>query len=83
MDVVISDQGRGVLPLRGRGSDRAQALPHSTAMYAIAEKCVSWRLIELDEVVVALEARPSKTATRHARIFDAGVGGWMNEQTKE
>ena len=26
--------------MRGRGSDRAQALPHSMAIYAIAEKCV-------------------------------------------
>jgi hypothetical protein len=40
VDVVISDEGRGVIPLRGRGNDRARALPHSTAMHAIAEKCV-------------------------------------------
>jgi hypothetical protein len=38
--VVIWDEGRGVIPLRGRGSDRARALPHSTVMHAIAEKCV-------------------------------------------
>jgi len=31
-----AEEGR----LSGRGSDRAQALPHSTAMYAIAEKYV-------------------------------------------
>ena len=33
-------EGRGVILLRGRGSDRAPALPHSTAMYAIAARCV-------------------------------------------
>ena len=40
VDVAISDEGRGVIPLRGRGSDQARAPPHSTAMYAIPEKCV-------------------------------------------
>jgi len=35
VDGVISDQGGGVIPLRGRGSDQARTLPHSTAMYAI------------------------------------------------
>jgi len=40
VDVVILDEGRGVIPLRDRGSDRARALPHSTAMYVIAEKYV-------------------------------------------
>ena len=34
--VVISDEGKGVIPLRGRGSDQARALPS----YAIAEKCM-------------------------------------------
>ena len=28
VDVAISDEGRGVVPLRGQGSDRARALPH-------------------------------------------------------
>jgi len=82
VDVLISDQGRGVIPLRGRGSDRARALPHSTAMYAIAEKCVPWRFIDLDEVVVALESRPRKNTTGHAQVFHAGVGAWTNEQTR-
>jgi len=40
VDVVILDEGRGVIPLRDRGIDRARALPHSTAMYVIAEKYV-------------------------------------------
>ena len=39
VDVVISDRGRGVIPLRGRESDRVRALPHSSAMYVTAEKC--------------------------------------------
>ena len=38
--VYAMDEGRGVIPLRGGGSDRAPALPHSTAMYAIAARCV-------------------------------------------
>ena len=37
--------------------------------------------MELGEVVVALEAGPRKTAMGHARVFDAGVGGWTDEQT--
>lgn len=37
---VISDKGRGVIPPRRRECHRARALPHSTAMYAIAEKNV-------------------------------------------
>jgi len=83
VDVVILDQGRGVIPLRGRGSVRARTLPHSTAMYEIAGKCVPWGFIDLDEVVVALEAQPRKNTTGHAQVFDAGVGRWTNEQTKE
>ena len=38
IDVVTSDEGRRFIPLRGRGSDRARALPHSTAMNAITKK---------------------------------------------
>ena len=33
--MLILDEGRGVMPLRGHGSDRARAL----FTYAIAEKC--------------------------------------------
>ena len=35
MDVANSDEGKGIIPLRVRRSDRARALPHSTAMYAM------------------------------------------------
>jgi hypothetical protein len=56
VDVVISGEGRGVIPLRGRGSDRAWLPP-------IQPRCTRlrrgvwrpWRFIELDGVVVALE----------------------------
>jgi hypothetical protein len=78
VDVMILDEGRGVIPLRGRGSDPARALPHSTAMFANAEKCVEALGVhggsfDLDGVVVALEAGPWKTAMGHPRVFDAGV----------
>jgi len=79
VDVVISDEGRGVIALKGGGSDGARALPHSTAMYAIAEKSVRlWRFVELDEVKVALEARPHMNSMGRARLFD-GRSWWMNE----
>ena len=35
MDVAIPDEGKGIIPQRIRGSDRARVLPHSTAMYAV------------------------------------------------
>ena len=38
VDVAIPDEGKGIIPLRGRGSDRARAL---LAMYAIgAHSCL-------------------------------------------
>jgi len=39
--------------------------------------------LELDGVVLVLEARPWKTSMGHARVFDAGVGEWTNEQMRE
>jgi hypothetical protein len=37
VDVVASHKGRDIILLRGRGSDRAQAVPHPTTMCAIAD----------------------------------------------
>ena len=54
VDVVISDEGSGVMPLRGRESDRAWALPYVRDCGEVWEG--PWGLIELDGVVVALEA---------------------------
>jgi hypothetical protein len=70
VDAVILDEGIGVIPLRGRRSDRAWALAHST-----------WplRFIELDGVIMALEAGPGKTAMGHARVFGARVDEWTDE----
>ena len=75
VDAVISDEGRGVKPLRGR---RARALPHCTRLRRSMWR--PWRLIELGGVVVALEAGPWKTAMGPARVFDAEAGGWTDEQ---
>ena len=76
VDVVISDEGSGVMPLRGRGSDRAWALPYVRDCGELWEG--PWGLIELDGVVVVLEAEPWKTAMGHARVFDPGIGEWTN-----
>ena len=50
VDISISDESRGVVPLRGRGSDRACSPPFTVWR--------PWRFIELDGMVVALEAGP-------------------------
>lgn len=64
--MVISDDGKAVIPLRRRGGDRPRALPHWGGVIG---------------VVVAMEAQPWMIAMGHARVFDVGVGGWTNEQT--
>lgn len=54
VDIVILDEGREVL--EGSGSDRAGALPHCTPLRRSVWR--RWTFIELDGVVVGLEAGP-------------------------
>ena len=63
VDVVISDEGRGVI------LPRFVEVIHSTAMYAIAEKCVEAQEVHRDSGVAW------KTAKGNARVFYARDGG--------
>ena len=61
--------------------DAVEAVEHGfdwdkSAMYAIEWSV--WRFVEPGGIV----AGPG-TVLGHARVFDAGVGGWMDERNKE
>ena len=61
--------------VRSSGSDRARFDQDKSAMCAI--KRIVWRFVELGGIVA-----DSGSTVGYARLFAAGVGGWMTGQNE-